>query len=40
MSLLIFLVWAALWMCPKEMVVLVGGAPPPKKVSDIWKDLK
>jgi hypothetical protein len=40
MSVLVFLVWAALTMCPKHMVVLVGGAPPPKKFSDVWKGLR
>ena len=40
MIMLVFLVWPALWMVPRETVVLVGGAPPPKKFSDVWKGLK
>jgi hypothetical protein len=39
MSNIVYLFFSMI-MVPRKYVVLVGGAPPPKKFSDIWRGVK
>jgi hypothetical protein len=39
MTIIVYLFFSMI-MVPRKYIVLVGGAPPPRKFSDIWRDIK